>query len=213
MFLFSQTGDIERIAVVIGIAGFFPVSFRWRRKVLSIGNIICVKADLMVWRSLLKDYNAQTLSGNGGVKWGIGVVYWFFRLQCYLWRGMVCRCMASWLGFKGFCRNMTLLKLFPIVVTVDIWGSVMKEKRVCSWSDNLGVICCKNNLSSSSLSVLLLLRHLVRRCLNYNICFRSCHVPDVDNSVADVLSHFLWQVFSCLLPGSFLEGHRCPPFL
>lgn len=65
------------------------------------------------------------------------------------------------MGRIGVCRNMTLLELFPVIVAVELWGPRMQNKRVGFWLDNTGIVNCINSLTSSSLPVLALLRHLV----------------------------------------------------
>ncbi|KAM3936556.1 uncharacterized protein RB166_007084 [Leptodactylus fuscus] len=60
-------------------------------------------------------------------------------------------------------------------------------------------------------SVLALLRHMVLRCLEFNIWFRARHVPGCKNVLADALSRFNWQVFRELLPGGVGGGFGVPP--
>lgn len=75
----------------------------------------------------------------------------------------------------------------------------------------MSVVNCFNSLTSSSFPVLLLLSHLVLRCLEFNIWF--CAKPGENNKVADALSRFCWQVFWELLLEAALEGLRCPQIL
>lgn len=176
-----------------------------------------LKADLGVWREFLMSYNGRTccqepevsscdieLFTDAAGSAGFGAILgsdW---------------CAGGWPAAwqdNGFCRNLTLLELFPIVVAVELWGSVLRDKRVRFWTDNISVVHCINRLSSSSPPVLSLLRHLVLRCLQQNIWFRARHVPGVNNTVADALSRFRWQEFRVLLPGAAKEGRVCPPSL
>lgn len=94
---------------------------------------------------------------------------------------------------KGFCSNLTRLELFVVVVAVEIWGDVLRNRHVCFWSDNLRVASCINNLTSSSLPIRSLLCHFMSRFLDYNIWFRSWQVLGVENTVADALSNSRWQ--------------------
>lgn len=41
---------------------------------------------------------------------------------------------------KGYCANLVLLKLFPIIVALEIWGDRRKEKHIHCLSDNMGVV-------------------------------------------------------------------------
>lgn len=176
-----------------------------------------LKADLLVWRTFLHSYNGrsccqspevssddiQLFTDAAGSK-GFGAILgseW---------------CSGEWpLSWQknGLCRNLTLLELFPIIVAVELWGPVLRDKRVCFYSDNMSVVYCISRLTSSSLPVLSLLRHLVLRCLQYNIWFRARHVPGVFNATADALSRFNWQEFRELLPGAARVGRSCPPAL
>lgn len=176
-----------------------------------------LKADLAVWRDFLYQYNGRTcfqqeetsnvdleLFTDAAGSLGFGAILekdWCAEAWPLSWRE------------AGFCRNLTLLELFPIVVAVEIWGDRLSNKKVCFWSDNMGVVQCISRLTSSSFPVLALLRHLVLRCLQRNIWFRARHVPGVRNSVADSLSRFRWQEFRDLLPGAAAVGYRCPDFL
>ncbi|KAM3929144.1 LOW QUALITY PROTEIN: uncharacterized protein RB166_006928 [Leptodactylus fuscus] len=176
-----------------------------------------MKADLSVWRSFLVSYNGMTCAqalevGNSELSlytdasgsYGFGAVFgfeWCAEPWPPSWREL------------GWCSNLTLLEIFPIVVSVVLWGESLRDRCVCFWCDNQSVVNAINHLSSSSPPVLSLLRFLVLRCLELNIWFRARHVPGIQNSVADALSRCHLQVFRQLLPGASLEGLSCPPFL
>lgn len=120
-------------------------------------------------------------------------------------------CCHAWLQVwhdQGFCKNLTLLKLF-LIVAIELWGSQLANKKVLFWTDNLNVVQCINNLTFFSLPVLSLLRHLDLWCLRYYICFRARHLPEVENIVADALFHFIFQAFCNLLPE---VEEICTPF-
>lgn len=176
-----------------------------------------LRADLAVWNEFLDTYNGHTccqetevsslevsLFTDAAGSVGFGAILgteWCAEAWPPSWRK------------EGLCRNLTLLELFPIIVAVELWGSILQNRRVCFFSDNMGVVHCISRQSSSSPPVLALLRHLVLRCLQHNIWFRARHVPGVSNSTADALSRFRWQEFRELLPEAALEGRVCPPFL
>lgn len=176
-----------------------------------------LKNDLKVWEAFLQRYNGRTLCqalerSNSEISLytdaagsqGFGAVYGS-QWCAEEWP-------AQWIQ-AGWCKNLTLLELFPIVVVVELWGSQLKDSKVCFWTDNASVVSCVNSLSASSLPVLALLEHLVLRCLDFNINFRARHVPGVENKIADSLSRFCWQEFWDLLPGAALEGLPCPSIL
>lgn len=89
-------------------------------------------------------------------------------------------CVNRWpegLAGSALIRNLMLLELFPIVVAVKLWGKEFKDWRVCFHCDNMGVVHAINSLSASSLPVVLLLRHLVLRCLTWNIVVPVVDIP------------------------------------
>lgn len=78
------------------------------------------------------------------------------------------------------------------------------------FQDNMGVVHCVKRLTSFSLQVILLLRHLVLRCLTFNVSFLARHVLGVSNCAADSLSRFQFQVFHSLCPEANPEGSPFP---
>lgn len=176
-----------------------------------------LKADLCVWRDFLQRYNGRTCCQE--LELSSGEIELFTDAAGSAGFGAILGlewCAEAWPpAWKdiGFCKNLALLELFPIIVAVEIWGEQLVNRRICFWSDNMAVVHCISRLTSSSPPVLALLRHLVLRCLQRNIWFRARHVPGVNNSVADALSRFRWQEFRELLPGAALVGHSCPAFL
>ena len=93
--------------------------------------------------------------------------------------------------------NIALLELFPIVLAIHIWGSLMADKRVILFSDNITVVDIINNQTSKHQDIMVLLRDLVLSCLVHNILFQACHIPGLLNFLADYISHF--QVMVILL--------------
>ncbi|KAG8579422.1 hypothetical protein GDO81_010876 [Engystomops pustulosus] len=176
-----------------------------------------LRAYLRVWESFLVTYNGRTCwqaseVTNSEISLFTDAVgaHGFGAIFGSSW------CADSWpheWSASGLVKNLTLLELFPIVVSVELWGNLLANKRICFWTDNLGVVFAVNKLTSSSLPVLALLRHLVLRCLEWNIMFRAQHVPGVDNVIADPLSRLDFQVFRQRFPGAELEGCRCPPHM
>ena len=86
--------------------------------------------------------------------------------------------------------NSTFLELFPIVLAVHIWGSTMTNRCVLFFTDNAALVDIINKQTSKHKLVMVLLRDLVLSCLHYNILFRAWHVPGLQNSQADYISHF-----------------------
>lgn len=173
-----------------------------------------LKADLGVWRDFLGQYNGRTcyqreevnnselcLFTDAAGSCGFGAILGS-RWCCQAWP-------QAWRDC-GFCANLVLLELFPIVVALELWGDCLANRRVCFWTDNMGVVFCVNKLTSASLPVLSLLRRMVLRCLLLNVSFRARHVPGVRNCAADALSRFQFQDFHAYCQGADQLGSPFP---
>ncbi|KAM4794908.1 uncharacterized protein WCC33_000060 [Rhinophrynus dorsalis] len=176
-----------------------------------------IRDDLSVWQEFLSEFNGHTCwqqpeltssdlelftDASGSVGFG---AYFGGR-----W------CAARWpqaLSASPLVRNLTFLEFFPIVVSVEVWGDLLRDRRIVFWTDNLSVVHVINRSTSSSLPVLALLRRLVLCCLRLNICFRARHVPGLHNSIADSLSRLQIDQFRLLAPEAAVSGVTCPEWL
>ena len=86
--------------------------------------------------------------------------------------------------------SIAFLGLYPIVVSVILWGSEMTNRKILFRSDNQAVVSVINKQTSKCSRVMSLVRILVLQCLMHNIVFSAKHIPGVDNSIADALSRF-----------------------
>lgn len=92
-------------------------------------------------------------------------------------------------------KNLVLLVLFTIVLSVELWGEVFRNKKVHFNCDNMGVVMAINNISASSPLRVWLLRYLVLSCLRMNTFIYAAHIPGTTNKLADALSRFQWDEF------------------
>lgn len=70
----------------------------------------------------------------------------------------------------------------------ELYSGHQEHKEKCAWqTDSTAVVQVVNGLPSGSLPVLALLHHFVLRCLQLSIWFRTKHVPEVVNKIADAL--------------------------
>ena len=73
---------------------------------------------------------------------------------------------ASWKTY-----NIAVLELFPIVIAIHIWGSLMVDKCVLFFSDNAPVVDIINKQTCKDASIMVLHRDLVLSCLSTIFCF------------------------------------------
>ena len=147
------------------------------------------KQDLTMWLQYLTEFNGRSFFLNdiwetsqtlqlftdaaGSI--GFGAVFgahWFHGLWPTTWHDF----------------NIAILELFPIVLTVHIWGTCMADKCVIFFSDNAAVVDIINKQTSKDSAIMVLLRDLVLSCLKHNILFQARYVPGFNNSRADYLS-------------------------
>ncbi|KAM3924807.1 uncharacterized protein RB166_008163 [Leptodactylus fuscus] len=173
-----------------------------------------LRGDLAVWDTFLDKYNGRSLLIDGVTEafdyelftdaagsGGFGAFY----------QGSWCASNwpEDWVTM-GLTRNLALLELFPILVSVMVWGSAFRNKKICFHCDNLGVVQAINGLSASSPPVVRVLQKLVLECLSLNAWIVATHVPGVCNDIADALSRSQWDRFRKLALGADEFGTPWP---
>ena len=58
-------------------------------------------------------------------------------------------------------RSIAFLELFPIVVSLQLWGESLRNRRALFWSDNTAVVSVINSQSASCSELMKLVRELV----------------------------------------------------
>ena len=126
------------------------------------------KLDILLWLRFLDEFNGKSFffsdvweisdtlhlytDANGSI--GFGAVFGYHWLQD-LWPEM----------WKTF--NIAFLELFPIVIAIHVWGSLMADKRIIFFSDNAAVVHVINKQTSKHQDIMVLLRDLVLSCLRH----------------------------------------------
>jgi len=160
-----------------------------------------VKGDLSTWLAFLSDFNGcsffldegwhtsatlQLYTDASGSK-GFGAV--FGNRWCYgVWP-------ESWKSF-----HISALEFYPIVLSVMLWGNMMRNQRITFFTDNEALVHVINKCSCRDQTLMAFVRKLVLACLQYNILFRAKHVPGVHNEIADSLSRLQIDRFRCIAP-------------
>lgn len=114
---------------------------------------------------------------------------------------------------RGYHKNVTLLELFPVLVSLVIWGEEFRGKRLLLYSDNKGVVFAINCQSSKSDPVVTILRQIVLYCLKLNVWLKASYLEGEKNLIADSLSRLQIQRFRDLAPEADLYGTPCPQCL
>ena len=78
----------------------------------------------------------------------------------------------SWKSF-----NIAGLEFYPIVLSVIIWGHLMRNKRITFFTDNEALVHVINKNSGRDKFLMSFVRRLVLVCLQSNTLFRARHVP------------------------------------
>ena len=124
-----------------------------------------------------------------------------------------CRGVRSWLwGFLcwkvgpklwvALCitEDITVLDLFPLLVSLHIWGDQLRNKKLLFTVDNQAVVHIINFMTSKSERVMTVLRAFTLPCLHLNVVVKAQYVNSSSNKVADALSRFKFQKFHQLVP-------------
>ena len=160
-----------------------------------------LKSDMCTWLAFLSNFNGSyfflnhnwinnsslQLYTDASGSFGYGAVFkdqWFYGP----WPD-------SWKSF-----NIAGLEFYPIVLSVIIWGHLMRNQHITFFTDNEALVHVINKNSCRDKFLMLFVRRLVLVCLQNNILFRARHVPGIKNDLADALSHLQIQRFRRLAP-------------
>ena len=97
-------------------------------------------------------------------------------------------------------QSIAYKELFPVVIAAHLWGSQWTRRHVLFRSDNAAVVAILCARSSKVPVLMHLLRELLLCAARFGFTFTSCHVPGLQNKIADALSRFHWQEFRQLAP-------------
>ena len=125
-------------------------------------------------------------------------------------------CAARWpveWHTDGHTSDITILELFPVLVSIAIWDYMLQNKKIQFNCDNAAVVGVLNSWSSKSDKVMTLLRPLTIKCLEFNILIRASHVPGTKNTICNTLSRFQMAKFRNLASEADEEPQRVPEYL
>jgi hypothetical protein len=167
--------------------------------------------DMLMWEEFLQHFNGRSLFlssiwitsphlhlyTDASASLGFGAVFgssWFFGEWDNAWR----------------YQNITLLELYPILVSLKVWGQLFSNKCVLFHTDNQALVSVINNQTSKETKVMHLIRQLVLITLQHNILFQAVHIMGSRNCLADHLSRLQLARFRRLHPTADLDPSTIP---
>ena len=141
-----------------------------------------MQKDLKMWLTFLRQYNgisvyhyrlwissaeAEVYSDSAG-SIGFGI-YFAGKWACATWP-------ETWQE-SGLTRDITVLELFPFLVSLYLWGSKLCDKKILFHCDNAAVVYAVNTMTSKSDIVMTLIRVLTLKCLRLNVVAKAQHIP------------------------------------
>jgi len=177
-----------------------------------------MKHDLEMWLAFFQDFNGVSvfhdrfwtsnaeadLFTDSAAGCGFGI-FFAGRWVCERWPD-------NWVQ-SGLTQNIMVLEMFPILVSIDLWGQNFRNKRVAFHCDNIAVVHAINTMTSKCDNVMVLLRALTLRCMKYNIMVRAEHIPGKHNIITDSLSRFQMTIFRKHAPFAQREPEPMPSHL
>jgi hypothetical protein len=171
-----------------------------------------VLEDMHMWEQFLHQFNGRSLFlseiwvtsphlhlyTDSSASLGFGAVFgssWFFGQWDVDWR----------------YQNITLLELYPIVLSIQVWGRLLSNKCVWFHTDNQALVSVINMQTSKEPKVMYLIRQFVLLTLKYNVLFQAVHIVGTHNVLADCLSRLQIARFRLHHPTADLEPTSIPP--
>lgn len=72
--------------------------------------------------------------------------------------------------------QIAIKELFPIVVALELWGTVLENKKILFMTDNMAIVHAINKQTCKDKALMKLIRRLVLQALSHNILFRAKHI-------------------------------------
>ena len=92
--------------------------------------------------------------------------------------------------------SIILRELLPVVIAATVWGPEWRNSAVMFQCDNEGAVAAINSGYSKVQGILHLLRCLFFLRAYYEIYIKATHIPERENSLADVISHNIFRGYS-----------------
>lgn len=222
----KRTATLRELQSLIGLLNFacavVPPGRTFLRRIIDLTKSIQkphhhrnldkdARADLAAWSLFIEHFNGKAFFPSGlsftsktlhlftdASNVGFGCVFgtkWFFGSFD-----------TSWLEY-----HISVREFFPIILAVEIWGSLLTNTSIVLHSDNIAVVYVINKLTSKDSNLMKLMRRLMVTSLKYNISFHAEHIPGLLNNAADLLSRLQVQQFKVQFPGMDKDCTKIPP--
>ena len=172
-----------------------------------------MKEDLKMWIKFLVSFNGTCMFSQPK---------WLCDEDLHLYSDSCKRGYGATLGTKWFCGNfpteafslnITILELFPILLSVVLFKDVFTNKRVHIHTDNKDLISVISKKTSKEKEIMPLVRELVLQTMNFNVILKPTHIRGQHNGVCDALSRSQFQRFRKLAPHMDIEPILVPEHL
>ena len=172
-----------------------------------------VKEDLKVWMQFLTGFHGifflevqKKCTGriSNSVRCGRSLRLWHLSS-----RKVVRRFMAGGMAQRRYNKRPYIFRILPHCGALWMWAEEWADSVVRFWCDNKAVVCIINSLTSQSEWIMGLVRAFTLTSLQYNNLVHARHIPGLDNSIVDTLSHQQMDRFRQLAP----EARELPKIL
>lgn len=171
------------------------------------------RADMAAWLSFMNNFNGKSFFLDD--RWHSSAnLHFYTDAASSLGFGAIFqtkRFYGLWPNSEFNKFHITVKELFPIVLAVEIWGSLIQNQCIVFHSDNEAVVHIINKTSSKDKILMRLVRRLVLACMKHNILFRSEHIPGKHNILSDHLSRL--QVLEFRRKAPHMDGQPTPILL
>lgn len=93
---------------------------------------------------------------------------------------------ADWPDMQD--AHINVKELASVILAANRWAPLWSNKRIIILSDNSTTVSCLNRGTSSNCQLMKYLRYMFWLSVIYNFRLTACHVPGVDNVLADRIS-------------------------
>ena len=103
---------------------------------------------------------------------------------------------------NGYKPNIALLELLAMVIAVDTWAPYLAGRAIILRSDNMATEAFINRMKADIPAAMMLLRHLTKICLHFQIFVKCKYIASKMNIDSDLLSRNKMSLFFHRNPAS-----------